>query len=167
MTPPVRTTVTLVTLLAGLLVTLTWGWSLLTSPFPGTVEAPSCVETAVHEGEDLTTEQVTVTVLNAGERAGLASRTMVKLLDQGFQRGSSGNVTDVKVSGAQIWTDDPDSPAVELLASRLRKPKIVQRDIAAFTGVVLVVGDKFTGIGKGPGSVTVREDTTVCSPPAL
>lgn len=161
-----KTTVTLAVLVALLAFGATWGWSALTQPLPKLADAPSCTETPVSAGDTVTPEQVTVSVLNAGKRAGLASRTMTELTDQGFHQGQSGNApSGTKVGYAQIWTDDPDSPAVALVRSRLGRAKVVQRDIDQ-VGVVLVVGDKFDKLRKGKASVTATKATTICSPPS-
>jgi hypothetical protein len=160
-----KTVTTLAALAALLGFAASWGWSALTAPLPNFANAPSCVETPVHAGDTITPEQVTVSVLNAGRRPGLASRTMNTLHDKGFNEGDSGNApAKTAVSNAQIWTDDPTSPAVALLASWLDKVKVVQRDIDQ-VGVVLVVGDKFRTIKEGKKSVTAAKGTTICSPP--
>jgi hypothetical protein len=152
-------------LLVLLMVGAAWGWSALTKPLPGLADAPTCVETAIEPGDTVTPEQVTVSVLNAGKRAGLASRTMTALVDQGFNRGDSANApAGTAVARAQIWTDDPTSPAVALLASRLKGVKVVPRDVTQ-VGVVLVVGDRFGTLGKGPASVAAAKRTPICSPP--
>jgi hypothetical protein len=162
----VKTLLTLAVLAAMVGFAASWGWSALTAPLPGLAKAPSCVETPVEAGDTVTAQQVTVSVLNAGRRAGLASRTMVALHDKGFNQGESGNApAKTTVSNAQIWTDDPSSPAVALLASWLDKVKIVQHDIDQ-GGVVLVVGDKFRSLKNGRTSVTATKPTTICSPPA-
>jgi hypothetical protein len=68
------------------------------------------------------------------------------------------------VAKAQIWTDDPDSPAVALVAGRLPRAKVVQRDVDQ-VGVVVVVGDRFRALADGEASVTATKGTTICSPP--
>lgn len=165
--PPAARTLLTLTALGAVLVVAAWsGWSILTSPLPDAGESPTCVETPVRAGEELRVAQVTVTVLNAGRRSGLANRTLTGLVDQGFHRGGSGNAgAGVEVSNAQIWTDDPDSPAVALVAARIPGVRIVPRDATQFAGVVLVVGNGFAGLRPGPPSVTVRKDTTICAPP--
>jgi hypothetical protein len=161
-----KTLITLSVLAAMLGFAASWGWSALTAPLPRLAEAPTCVETPVEAGETITPEQVTVSVLNAGKRAGLASRTMKALHDKGFNEGDSGNAPAKTVVGyAQIWTDDPTSPAVALLASWIGKVRIVQHDIDQ-VGVVLVVGDNFRAVTKGKPSVKAAKGTTICSPPA-
>ena len=160
-----KTAITLAVLAAMLAFAASWGWSAFTAPLPELAEAPTCVETPVEKGDTVTPEQVTVSVLNAGKRAGLASRTMTALADKGFNEGDNGNApAKTPVDKAQIWTDDPQSPAVALVASWLGRVRIVQRDIDQ-VGVVLVVGDKFRTLAKGKPSVTAAKGTTICSPP--
>jgi len=165
MTQAVKTLITLVALVVLLGVAASWGWSALTAPLPDLSSGPACVETAVGAGQTVTPQEVTVSVLNAGRRAGLASRTMTALTGQGFNKGDSGNAPrNTPVGSAQIWTDDPGSPAVALVASRLGRVKVLQRDVTE-VGVVVVVGDKFGGVRKGPASVRATKGTTICSPP--
>lgn len=164
MTSAVKTTLTLAVAALVLLLALLWGWSALTAPLPELAKAPACVETPVSKGDEITPSQVTVSVLNAGKRAGLASRTMTAFMDQGFTRGDSGNApSGTKVATAEIWTDDPESPAVALVRSRLGKAKVREHSLDN-VGVVVVVGDRFKKLGKGVASVTSTTDTTICSP---
>jgi hypothetical protein len=164
MSQAAKTVVTLAVLVVLLGVAAAWGWSSLTKPLPGLADAPVCVETPVGAGDTVTPEQVTVSVLNAGKRSGLAGQTMTDLVDQGFTEGDRGNApATMPVGNVQIWTDDPDSPAVALVATRLKKVRVVQRDVDQ-VGVVIVVGDKFRGVGKGRPSVTATKPTTICSP---
>jgi hypothetical protein len=166
MSQALKTTLTLAVLAALLGFGASWGWSSLTAPLPTTDKAPVCVETAVAAGQTITPEQVTVSVLNAGRRGGLASRTMTDFASAGFNRGSSGNAPARSgVTYAQIWTDDPQSPAVALVASRLGRAKIVQRPVEQ-VGVVVVVGDRFHDLAKGVPSVKAAKGTTICSPPS-
>jgi len=166
MTQGVKTLITLAVLSALLAFAAVWGWSALTAPMPKLASAPACVETAISPGDTVTPQQVTVSVLNAGKRSGLASRTMVALTDQGFHKGDSANApAKTNVTYAQIWTDDPSSPAVALVASRIAHVKVVQHDVDQ-VGVVVVVGDKFRQLSKGLASAKATKPTTICSPAA-
>ncbi|MCW2796705.1 LytR C-terminal domain-containing protein [Nocardioides sp.] len=163
-----RTAITLGVL--GILVVIgaSWGWSAVTEPFPGKVQAPVCVQQTIPAGERVFPQDVTVSVLNAGTREGLAGRTMQLLTDEGYAEGDLGNApsaTDVK--GTEIWTSDPGSPAVSLVASRLgRGTQVVRRDVS-YAGVVVVVGDDFTTLSKGRKSVVADSDSVICSPPVV
>ncbi|HEU4810684.1 MAG TPA: LytR C-terminal domain-containing protein [Nocardioides sp.] len=161
-----RTTATLAVLFCILLLAAVWGWSALTDPFPGKADLPTCVATSVPEGEKVYPDQVVVSVFNAGTREGLAGRTMQLFTDQGFVEGDSGNApSNARVSTAEIWTDDPTSPAVLLIASRLGpNAKIVRRDTTG-AGVVVIVGDAFKDLREGRKSVKATEDSEICSPP--
>ncbi|MFT4265359.1 MAG: LytR C-terminal domain-containing protein [Nocardioides sp.] len=165
MSPFLRTTVTIGGLLLTLFLAASWGWSQLTSPLPAlTDEAPVCEETAIKEGDAVTPSQVTVSVLNASKRQGLASRTMKEFTDAGFHAGDSLNApSGTGVKTAEIWTDDPASPAVKLVSSRLDGAKVVQKSVTQ-VGVVVVVGDKFSQLDQGKASVKATTDTTICIP---
>jgi hypothetical protein len=110
---------------------------------------------------------VTVSVLNGGRRQGLAARTMEDLIGFGFHEGDRGNLPDsVEVATAQIWTDDPASPAVALVSAHLPDAEIIQRSVE-HAGVVVVVGDQFGQVHDGLDSVEATTDTTICSPVGL
>jgi hypothetical protein len=158
--------VTLVVLGTMLVIGAVWGWSMVTKPFPGKAQVPICVQRTIAAGERVFPEQVTVSVLNAGTREGLAGRTMQLLRDQGFAAGNLNNAPPgTKVAGAQIWTTDPGNPAVKLVASRLgHGAEVVRRDAPA-AGVVVVVGDDFTDLSKGRKSMVAAGGAEICSPP--
>ncbi|WP_300679801.1 LytR C-terminal domain-containing protein [Nocardioides sp.] len=158
-----RTALTIGVLLVCLVLAATWGWHTMTKPFPSLTEKTVCSETSIHKGETVTPEMVTVSVLNAGKRSGLASRTLTAFTDQGFHAGTSASVAKTAVANVQIWTDDPASPAVKLVASRLPGAKVVQKSVTE-VGVVVVVGDKFGTVGTGKAQVTATTETTICSP---
>lgn len=168
MPPPldhVRTVTTLAVLALVLVIGGAWGWSAVTEPFPGRADAPTCSLQPVATGDKVYPEEVTVSVLNAGTREGLAGRTMQLLEDEGFDQGDSGNApSGTHIETVEIWTDDPQSPAVRLVASRLGDTlEIVSHDTTA-AGVVVVVGDGFSALSKGRDSMVAHEDGEICSP---
>lgn len=157
--------------LAGLLVGgAVWGWARLTEPLPedvfGSDRDPSlCKITPVAAGETIRSSMVLVSVYNGGTRAGLAGRTLGLLADRGFARGTTGDTADdIVVRKVQIWTDDPRSPAVRLVAAQFRAPRIV-RTTPPVAGVVVVVGNDFDRLRDGPRSLVARADSEICSPP--
>lgn len=161
----VRTAVTLVTLLAVVGAAVVWGWSSLTEPLPGAVNA-DCTEISLERGDKVYPDQVIVSVLNAGSRSGLASRTMSSLTERGFARGDLANAPGgTQVRGVQIWTDDPNSPAVRLLRFHLgrNRTEVVRRDTSS-AGISVVVGNRFDDLRRGRKRVVVGEPTTLCSP---
>lgn len=170
MAPPMsqaaRTTATLAALCLLLVVAAVWGWNAATKPLPAKVDSPICVTTPVSAGSDLYRQQVTVSVYNSGQRDGLAGRTMQLLVDAGFSEGISGNARSAKVRRVAIWTTDPQSPAVRLVASYLPGVEIEERE-GIGAGVTVLVGDEFgsTALAAGEKSVSVESDAEVCSPP--
>ena len=164
MTEPVRTAVTLAVLGAMLIAAAVWGWSATTEPLPGKVDQAVCVDTDVSAGEKLYPQQVTVSVYNASNRSGLAGRTMRAFQDRGFSAGSVGDVARAKVRRAAIWTTEPSSPAVQLVAAQFRNADISRRD-GLGPGVTVVLGDEFGSLVKGAPSIEIGEDATICSPP--
>jgi len=160
-----RSAATLAVLSAILVIGGAWGWSEVTKPFPGKADPPVCVDTAVSAGEKVYPGQVVVSVFNAGTRDGLAGRTMGLFTDQGFVAGDSGNApTGARVPRVQIWTTDPRSPAVRLVASHLGRHVNVVRRKASGAGVVVMVGDGFTKLVHGREKVRATADATICSP---
>ena len=164
MAQSLRTTITLLGLALVVVLAAAWGWSALTEPLPAKVDSPVCVTTPVAAGAKVHPQQVTVSVYNAGQRAGLAGRTMQLLTDQGFPEGSAANARSAKVANVEIWTTDPKSPAVQLVASFLPKVKVREKD-GPGPGVTVVVGDRFDKLAKGQKSVVAAGDTEICSPP--
>ena len=153
-----------------LLIGVTWGWSAVTAPLPESEDPPICEEVTVAAGDKVYPDQVTVSVLNAGTRQGLASNTMEALVNKGFAKGGNANATSrADVAGAEIWTDEPESAAVALVASYLAKNGkgvAIREQEPTELGVNVVVGDQFGAVVKGRKAVTAAEDTTVCSPPS-
>lgn len=160
-----RSTVVLLGLCVLLVVLGVWGYRAATEPFPGKSDPPKCVDTPVAAGDKVFPAQVTVSVFNASDRNGLAGLTLDLLADEGFGRGDTGNAPrDAEVAHAAIWTEDPDSPAVALVASRLGDVDI-ERHPGRGVGVTVLVGDSFEELSKGLKRVVAEADTEICSPP--
>lgn len=164
-----RTLITLVVLACFLVFAVVWGFNQVTSPFPEKAAAAPCVETPVTVDEVLRPGAITVSVLNAGGREGLASRTLADLVEQGFAKGDLDNAPeDAEVVSVAIWTDDPTSPAVRLLRSYLggKKVQIIGSEGTAI-GLNVIVGEKFPGVSAGRPQIVADKASTVCTPPAL
>ncbi len=163
----VRSLVTLGALGLVLVVAGLWGWSAISEPFPEDSRPPVCVDREFAKGDQVKRRDVTVSVWNGGKRVGLAGLTMDLLVESGFHEGSEGNTPGKRrVERVEIWTEDPDNPAVRLVASHLGKVDVVERPEPA-PGVLVVVGDGFDDLRPGRESVTARDDATVCGPPRL
>ena len=162
----IRSAATMLVLVVLMLIGVAWAWSAVTEPFPEDEEVATCDLVSVDKGQKVYPDQVTVSVLNAGNEEGLANRTMAALVKAALVEGDLANAPkDADVSGVEVWTDDLQNPAVILVASYLGKnAKVVERD-PPLPGVNVVVGDDFRGVTKGRKSVAAREDTTICGPP--
>lgn len=164
MHPAARSALTLAGLCLLLLVAATWGWSALTAPLPSDEAAPLCVDTPVPAGTKVFRDQVVVSVFNGSRRSGLAGSTMEQLEGRGFVGADTGNAPSQVAGAAQIWAADPANPAVKLVKRQFQGAKVVPGD-ALGLGVVVVVGEGFTGLGKDVESVKARADASFCSPP--
>lgn len=144
---------------------VSWGFAQVTEPFPGKVDPPVCVDTLVPAGERIYPQDVTVSVLNASKREGLAGRTMAELVEDGFDEGQTRNApADAPVARVEIWTKDADNPAVLLVRSRLGQAEIIEMADPLAAGIVVVVGDAYTEAVEGRRSIVTDRDVEVCGP---
>lgn len=166
----VKTATTLTVLSVLLIVAAVWGYTAATQPFPGRVETPVCIDTTVGQGTRVRTDDVTVSVLNASTREGLAGRTMGLLTDEGFAEGETGNAPrGTRVRVAEIWTTDPQSVAVALVGTWMG-PNVPVRKVPdpGAPGVVVVVGNEFRDLSpRGRPAIAARAESTFCTPPEL
>jgi hypothetical protein len=167
LTARLRTAITLAALAVLMLLGVTWGWAQMTKPFPGKVDAPICVDTSYRAGDELFVQDVTVSVLNASGREGLAGRTLQDLQDVGFAEGQTDNAPQgtALTTASEIWVDDVDNPGAKLVRARLGKIPVVAHPEVSYAGVIVVVGDTFAELRQGPQSVVLADDAVVCSPP--
>ena len=111
---------------------------------------------------------MTVSVYNASDRVGLAERTMAEFEDQGFGAGKVGNAPKgTVVHYAQVWTDDPPDPAVQLVhqPARARRPAS-PRARTRWARASRRGRPRFEQAGgREVPSVKVTEPTQICSPP--
>lgn len=149
---------------------LFFGMRALTSDLPGapvvTTGDPTCSDRMVTAGSQIVPADVLVSVFNGGSASGVASKTMAELVERGFAAGDTGNVDGADVRFVQVWADDPDSPAVQLVARQFgARTRVVTGQQLPGVGVVVVVGNDFEKFGRRVAAVSVKEDTTICSPP--
>jgi hypothetical protein len=162
----VKALLTLAVLTVLVIVGITWGWSAMTTPFPHTAKAEICVPTTLQRGERVAAPDVTVSVYNASDRVGLAERTRSSFEDQGFGAGTVGNAPKgTTVFYAQVWTRDPQDPAVRLVLSRLGPQAHTFPREPRGPGVTVMVGPQFEKLVAGKSSVKVTEPVRICSPP--
>lgn len=147
------------------------GFRLLTADAGDAVTAtPTCKDTTIPAGSELTSNVVTVNVFNASARSGLANRVQIDLQKNGFLGGKIGNSTSAaKPNRVAILTDDPDDPRVKLVAAQLKNDKddieFAAPDIAVEDGVTVVIGDNYRGL-KDEAPTTIKSDRAikVCVP---
>ena len=163
--PSMKSGLTLAVLALLLVVGVSWGFAQVTDPFPGKVDPPICVDTTYPADERIYPQDVTVSVLNASKRDGLAGRTMAELLEDGFHEGQTRNAPDkTPVTRAEIWTTDADNPAVLLVRSRFGQAEVLEKPDPGAAGIVVVVGDDFEETFEGRPSIVTDHDIVVCGP---
>ncbi len=162
----VRSTLTLVFLVALLAGAAVWGWGAALQPLPEAQDVPLCEDSAVEKGKKVYPDQVTVSVFNSSARSGLATRTMDLFLDKDFAEGDRGNAPrGTTVAHSQIWTSDRKSPAVRLVQSYLGDRATVVEGEQLGVGVLVVVGEEFGKLVRGRKSVKAVRSGSICSPP--
>lgn len=147
-----------------------WGYHALTAPIardPVTAAAPGADCTPGTGSTDVVRRSdVTVSVYNAGRRAGWAQKTLDLLEKAGFRPGAIGNApAGVAVARAQVRTTRQDDPAARLVARSLgRRTKVVVVTDDLGPGVDVVIGDKFRALdASAPDQVRVGSAGTTCS----
>ncbi|HWJ81709.1 MAG TPA: LytR C-terminal domain-containing protein [Nocardioides sp.] len=166
MTASARSAATLVVLAVVFAGGVAWAWGKVTEPFPEHQSDPACNDTLFTAGEQLTPDDVLVSVLNASDEDGLASETMNRLVKAGFGRGGLGNAPRIHGRApVQVWTSEPDGAVARLVASYLGDNVRTVDQESSEPGVTVVVRDDFPGVVRGVRRVAVEDDITVCSPP--
>jgi hypothetical protein len=159
------TATTLLVLLGLLLVGAYLGWRSVSAPLADGAETePRCRE-GVERGDRLATDDVTVSVYNAGSRAGLAGRTQEELVSRGFIAGDLGNAPDGlgDVRLVRVVAANRQDPAALLVARQFGKDTFIQvSDESLGAGVDVVVGDDYVGLVKAPSRITARAAGSGC-----
>lgn len=164
---------TLGVLVALCLFGLFFGVRALTAPLPSAMivadEAPVCEPRDVAPGDTVGPQEVTVSVYNASNRSGMASRMMQGLMERGFSKGSSGNLDAPQVKFVQVWADKKRNPAARLVARQFGPNTVViPKDDSELPGlgIVVIIGPNFKGLADdAPTSWKSRVKATFCSPP--
>ncbi len=164
LTTHARTLLALGVLVAIFLGGIAWAWSQVTEPFPEPLEVAKCTDQRVQAGERVRPEQVMVSVLNASDRAGLASDTMEQLGRRGFGEGDRGNAPESAATAAAVIWGSPDDPAARLVRSYLGRNVEFVDQPNEYPGVTIVVGTKFSGVKDGRKQVKADAEGSVCTP---
>jgi hypothetical protein len=163
------TATTMVVLLLILLVGAFIGWRALSAPFPGSGDSTSsvnqqCVK-GLKRGQVVHSDEVTVSVYNAGTRSGLAGTTLQQLLSRDFIPGDVGNAPG-NLSGVhfvRVLSPTKTDPAARLVARQFGLHTAVQvshTDLGP--GVEVIVGDRFVGLKKAPKQLKARASGSGC-----
>ncbi len=152
-----KTPVTLLLLLAILGYGAYWGLKNATAD-ASTPEA-ACVVQDV--GGTLTSDKVSVRVLNGGEKGGAAKNTRFYLLSFGYHIVSYNN-SDREVDKVTIVGNAADDPEVKLVAQAFKAPVVTEGDGRADHVVDVIVPTKFELVAAPPKSIAVTGP--VCLP---
>lgn len=162
----ITSAVTLLVLVGVVIGGVWYGYQEFTKPLPSFSVEPEQECTTVEGGSELTSEQITVSVYNASDRSGFASKTLTRLERRGFQPGSVGNApSGTQVERVEVWAQDADDPAAQLLARQFgKRTEVVEKVEPLGPGPDVVVGPKARRLKKAPRQVTVTETRTECVP---
>jgi len=163
------TATTMVVLLMILLIGALIGWHTLTAPFPSGSDSSSSVQQqcvkGLKRGQVVHSNEVTVSVYNAGTRSGLAGTTLQQLLSRGFIPGDVGNAPG-NLSGVhfvRVLSPTRADPAARLVAVQFGPHTALQVSHADLgPGVEVIVGDRFVGLKKAPKQLRARASGSGC-----
>ncbi|HET6560467.1 MAG TPA: LytR C-terminal domain-containing protein [Marmoricola sp.] len=162
------TGVTLTVLVALLAVGAFIGWRALFSPLPSESDPDAdarqgCAD-GVARGDTVRTRDVTVSVYNAGSRAGLAGQTQDELAARGFIPGDLGNAPEdlEKVRFVRVLAETRTDPAARLVALQFGPKTKVHAAPDLGKGVEVIVGDKFKGLDKAPRKLRAKAPGSGC-----
>lgn len=146
-----------------------YGWGLATEAPAVTEAAPRCENRSLAAGDELSNGLITISIYNAGDRAGLAGSVRRELAGRGFQIETVGNSTSaVAPENVAILVGDKDDPRAQLIAAQFDGPvEFAPSDIDEPPGVIPVLtGPEFVGHrADAPSSVELKGNITVCVPP--
>jgi hypothetical protein len=129
-----------------------YGYRALFAPVDESVTASpkdgGCQE--LTKGEVVRPRDVTVTVLNAGSRTGLAGQVQQQLVRRGFHAGNIDNAPEgTGVRFVRVRAASVKDPAARLVAAQFGKGTLLvhsKEDLGP--GVDVIVGDRYKGLEK-------------------
>jgi LytR cell envelope-related transcriptional attenuator len=147
----ITTAITLVVLLLVLGGMAVYGYKSALAPLPEGGSTPEeCSEAEKEVSKFLRRNEVQVSVFNAGNREGLAGKTLEKLEVAGFRAGNSGNAPgSAQVRRAVVWTTAPNDSSAKLVAlafGRRTRVEVTETDLGP--GIDVLVGNRFKGLDK-------------------
>lgn len=154
-----KTPVTLIALIALVGFGASWGWRNTMAPIPPIPPAP-CVNTAV--GDKLTTNLVTIRILNGGFSGGQAKRVGTVMRSWNFKVIKINN-TDQRLQSTVIVGGSKDDPQVRLVAGFFVKPTI-EADGRVDGTVDVLLGADFPGYVAKPETSVALPDGRACLP---
>lgn len=167
----VTSTITMTVLVALLVVGAVSGWRFLFGDMPGDAESsaepsPACTTDVVDPGQRIRARDVRVSVFNAGNRSGLAGKTLEALERRGFRPGQTANApSDVEVRRVQVWSTIENDPQARLVARQFgRSVKVRFSDEDLGPGVDVIVGNAYRGLVKAPRKLRIKQEQQVCVP---
>ncbi|MFT4109181.1 LytR C-terminal domain-containing protein [Propionicimonas sp.] len=152
-----KTPVTLLLLLAILGYGAYWGYQQVT--VDTTRPETACVMQDV--GNELSSDRISVRVLNGGEQGGAAKTTRFALLSWGYHIVSYNN-SDRDVDQVTIVGNAADDPEVKLVAQAFKAPVVTEGDGRVDHVVDVILPTRFGMVDKIPTSIPV--DGPVCLP---
>lgn len=154
----VRTPLTLLILVVGLVFAAQWGWRNVMAPIPEP-PAPECIPQAA---STLETSQISVRVFNGSSRRGLARHVSNLLADRGFNVIEVGNVEQAVTETIVVGASE-HNPEVLLTSQNLAKSH-TRGDGRSDGTVDVLVGSEYYGVvANAPTSIEVPGDQ-VCLP---
>lgn len=145
-----------------------YGVSLATEPAATAKPVATCERQQLAEGEELTSNLVTVAVYNASDRAGLAATVRTSMINRGFMVDTVGNSpSKVVPTNIAILVNDKDDPRAKLIAEQFKGDiEYAPSDIDTKPGVIpiLIGQDIAGGVDKAPTSLKLEKSITVCVP---
>ncbi|MDQ6687234.1 MAG: LytR C-terminal domain-containing protein [Actinomycetota bacterium] len=162
------TAATLVVLVLVLVGMAWWGLRTVSSPLPSLLPAATpttCPSAARVAQRYLLRKEVTVSVFNTSNRAGLAANAMTQLEHANFRPGRVGNApSNIHVFRAQVWTTKTHDPAARLVALALGKHSLVVHRKHRFgPGLAVFVGAAFYQLDpKAPHQIKLRKPIVTC-----